>query len=146
MNMTIKSTLVSTKDVPHIWSFAEKHLKKSVKRSYGRTNTNDIFQECLMGQSHLWIFYRDDEFPELIGCGITQINEYPSGLRMLNIDHLSGKNQELWTKEGLDKVESFAVDAGCDGIEALGRPGFWNWLKDDNWDKIAVAYQKKFVQ
>ena len=65
---------------------------------------------------------------------------------MLNIDHLSGKNQELWTKDGLKKVESFAKDSGCDGIEALGRPGFWNWLKDDNWDKIAVAYQKKFVQ
>ena len=144
--MTIKNTLVQPKDIPTIWSFAEKHLKKRVNRSYGRISLNDLFTECVMGQSHLWIFYRDDEYPDLIGCGITQINDYPSGLRMLNIDHLSGKNQELWTKDGLKKVESFAKDSGCDGIEALGRPGFWNWLKDDNWDKIAVAYQKKFVQ
>ena len=41
--MTIKNTLVQPKDIPTIWSFAEKHLKKSVNRSYGRISLNDLF-------------------------------------------------------------------------------------------------------
>ena len=43
--MTIKNTLVQPKDIPTIWSFAEKHLKKSVNRSYGRISLNDLFTE-----------------------------------------------------------------------------------------------------
>lgn len=141
----IKKTLVKPKDLGFIWPFVEKLLNKSIKRSYGRTSTNDLLQECLYGESHLWIFFEEDKYPEILGCGITQINDYPSGLRMLNIDHLAGNHQDKWTQEGLKFVEEFAKDSNCDGIEALGRPGFWNWLKDDNWDQIAVAYQKRFL-
>ena len=43
--MTIKNTLVQPKDIPTIWSFAEKHLKKSVNRSYGRISLNDLLTE-----------------------------------------------------------------------------------------------------
>jgi|TARA_B100001094_G_scaffold332978_1_gene407658 hypothetical protein len=141
----IKKTLVKPKDLGFVWPFIEKLLNKSIKRSYGRTSTDDLLQECLYGESHLWIFYEEDKYPEILGCGITQINDYPSGLRMLNIDHLAGNHHDKWTQEGLRFVEEFAKDANCDGIEALGRPGFWNWLKDENYDKIAVAYQKRFL-
>tara|TARA_B100000131_G_C18078321_1_gene597244 strand:- start:632 stop:1066 length:435 start_codon:yes stop_codon:yes gene_type:complete len=143
--MKVKQTLVQPKDLGHVWPFVEKLLNKSIKRSYGRTSTSDLLQECLYGESHLWIFYEEERYPEILGCGITQINDYPSGLRMLNIDHLAGRHQDKWTKDGLEVVEKFAKDSDCDGIEALGRPGFWNWLKDDSWDKIAVAYQKRFL-
>jgi len=141
----IKKTLVKPKDLGFVWPFIEKLLNKSIKRSYGRTSTDDLLQECLYEESHLWIFYEEDKYPEILGCGITQINDYPSGLRMLNIDHLAGNHHDKWTQEGLRFVEEFAKDANCDGIEALGRPGFWNWLKDENYDKIAVAYQKRFL-
>jgi len=141
----IKKTLVKPKDLGFVWPFIEKLLNKSIKRSYGRTSTDDLLQECLYGESHLWIFYEEDKYPEILGCGITQINDYPSGLRMLNIDHLAGNHHDKWTREGLRFVEEFAKDSNCDGIEALGRPGFWNWLKDENYDKIAVAYQKRFL-
>ena len=70
----IVKTLVKPEDIPHIWVFAEKLLKKSAKRSEGRTNTNDLFEECMAGTSSLWIVYEEEKFPELLGCGITQIN------------------------------------------------------------------------
>jgi len=141
---TIINTLVKPQDIGHIWVFAEKLLKKSAKRSEGRTNTSDIFSECIEGVSSLWIVYEEEEFPELLGCGITQINHYPTGLKMLNIDHVAGVHQEKWTKGALDVLERFAKDTNCDGIESLAREGFWNWIKDDNWDRVAVAYQKRF--
>ncbi|QBX32597.1 MAG: hypothetical protein GOVbin2604_49 [Gammaproteobacteria virus GOV_bin_2604] len=140
----IVKTLVKPEDIPHIWVFAEKLLKKSAKRSEGRTNTNDLFEECMAGTSSLWIVYEQEKFPELLGCGITQINHYPTGLKMLNIDHVAGVHQEKWTKGALDVLERFAKDVNCDGIESLGRPGFWSWIKNDNWSRMAVAYQKRF--
>lgn len=140
----IVKTLVKPEDIPHIWVFAEKLLKKSAKRSEGRTNTNDLFEECMAGTSSLWIVYEEEKFPELLGCGITQINHYPTGLKMLNIDHVAGVHQEKWTKGALDVLERFAKDVNCDGIESLGRPGFWSWIKNDNWSRMAVAYQKRF--
>ena len=139
----IVKTLVKPEDIPHIWVFAEKLLKKSAKRSEGRTNTNDLFEECMAGTSSLWIVYEEEKFPELLGCGITQINHYPTGLKMLNIDHVAGVHQEKWTKGALDVLERFAKDVNCDGIESLGRPGFWSWIKNDNWSRMAVAYQKR---
>jgi len=140
----IVKTLVKPDDIPHIWVFAEKLLKKSAKRSEGRTNTNDLFEECMAGTSSLWIVYEEEKFPELLGCGITQINHYPTGLKMLNIDHVAGVHQEKWTKGALSVLERFAKDVNCDGIESLARPGFWNWIKNDNWSRMAVAYQKRF--
>ena len=62
----------------------------------------------------------------------------------VNIDHVAGVHQEKWTKGALDVLERFAKDTNCDGIESLARAGFWNWIKDDNWDRVAVAYQKRF--
>ena len=79
----IVKTLVKPEDILHVWAFAEKHLKKSAKRSGGRITLRDLLEECLSGESNLWIVYKKEEFPELMGCGITQITHYPTGLKML---------------------------------------------------------------
>ena len=47
----IKKTLVKPKDLGFVWPFIEKLLNKSIKRSYGRTSTDDLLQECLYGET-----------------------------------------------------------------------------------------------
>ena len=141
----IVKTLVKPEDILHVWAFAEKHLKKSAKRSDGRITLRDLLEECLSGESNLWIVYKKEEFPELMGCGITQITHYPTGLKMLNIDHVAGVKQQMWTTEAIDILESFAKDCHCDGIEAVARAGFWSWIKEDDWSRKAVAFEKRFT-
>ena len=72
-----------------IWKDVEKYLRKSCKRSKGRTSTQDIFYECLNNQSSLWIIF-DTGNMKVVGCAITQITNYPTGKRMLNLDHVTG--------------------------------------------------------
>ena len=47
--------------------------------------------------------------------------------------------------KGFDTLYKWAKDNKCDGIEALGRPGFWNWIKKEKgWKETSRFYELKF--
>ena len=128
-----------------IWEDVEKYLRKSCKRSKGRTTTQDIFYECINNQSSLWIIF-DTGNMKILGCAITQITDYPTGKRMLNLDHVTGKNMGDWIDRGLEVMEKWAKDSKCNGIEGVGREGFWNWIKNRNWKKTAIFVEYNFEE
>ena len=136
-------SLVTPDQLMIIWEDVEKYLKKSCKRSKGRTNTEDILYQCLNNQSSLWIIF-DVESLDIVGCTVTQLNDYPSGKRMLNLDHVTGKKMGDWIDRGLEVMEKWAKDNKCQGIEGVGRQGFWHWIKDRNWEKTAVFVEYNF--
>ena len=120
-----------------IWEEAERHLKKSCKRSKDRVTTKDIFYQCLNNESSLWVIF-DTGNLKIIGCVVTQISPYPTGKRMLNLDHVAGKNMEQWINNSLDVLKKYAKDNNCNGLEGVGRDGFWHWIKNRNWKKTAI--------
>jgi hypothetical protein len=128
-----------------IWKDVEKYLRKSCKRSKGRTSTQDIFYECLNNQSSLWIIF-DTGNMKVVGCAITQITNYPTGKRMLNLDHVTGSKMGDWIDRGLEVMEKWAKDNNCNGIEGVGREGFWNWIKNRNWKKTAIFVEYNFEE
>ena len=73
-----------------VWEQCEKFLEKSCKRSNGRSTPKDVFYDCLNNRASLWIIF-DKGSLDIVGCAITKINQYPTGKRMLNIDHVTGK-------------------------------------------------------
>jgi len=83
-------SLVPDDKLTLVWEQCEKHLHKSCNRSNGRALPKDIFYDCLNKQASLWIIF-DKETLDIFGCSITKIVEYPTGKRMLNIDHIGGK-------------------------------------------------------
>ena len=74
----------------------------------------------------------------------TQINEYPTGKKMLNLDHIAGNNMKNWSDRVLEVMEKWAKDNKCNGLEGVGRQGFWNWIKDRNWKKTAIFVEYNF--
>ncbi len=128
-----------------IWEQVEKYLRKSCKRSKGRVTTQDIFYQCLNNECSLWICF-DTGNLKIIGCAVTQISSYPTGKKMLNLDHVAGKNMSYWFDDGLGMLEKWAKDNKCNGIEGVGRSGFWNWIKDKKWDKTAVCFEYNFEE
>ena len=127
-----------------IWEDVEKYLRKSCKRSKGRTTTQDIFYECINNQSSLWIIF-DTGNMKILGCAITQITDYPTGKRMLNLEHTSGKNMQDWVEDGIEVMIKFAKANGCEGLEGMGRHGQWNWVKNKKgWKKPATFYEYIF--
>jgi len=136
-------SLVMPDQLMTIWKDIEKYLNKSSKRSKGRTTTQDIFYECLNSQSSLWIIF-DTGNMNITGCLVTQINEYPTGKKMLNLDHIAGNKMGNWSDRVLEVMEKWAKDNECNGLEGVGRQGFWNWIKDKNWKKTAMFVEYNF--
>ena len=144
LNDSLEISLVLPGQVSIMWKECEKILQKSCKRSNGRISPMDIYYRCIENRSSLWIIF-ESETMDIIGCAVTQLHDYPTKLRMLNIEHVAGKRYEEWVDEGFKTLYKWAKDNKCDGIEALGRAGFWNWIKKEKgWKETSRFYEFKF--
>ena len=139
-------SLVPADQLTMVWDKVEKYLKKSASRSNGRTRIQDIFHDLLNRNSHLWIMF-DSGSLDIIGVQITLFNDYPTGKRMLCLEHTAGNNMQDWVEKALDVITNFAKANNCQRIEGVGRHGQWNWVKDKKgWKKPATFYEYNFEE
>ena len=137
-------SLVPFDEIPTVWDEVKKYLKKSAGRSGGRTRVEDILYDILNKQAYLWIIFDTGDL-KITGVQVTLFNTYPTGKKMLNLEHTSGKNMQEWVEKGINIMTKFAKDNGCDGIEGMGRHGQWNWVKNKKgWKKPATFYEYNF--
>jgi len=137
-------SLVPVDSLPLVWNGIENFLKKSASRSGGRTRLEDIYYDILNSQAHLWIIFDTGNF-KITGIQVTIFNTYPTGKKMLNLEHTAGKNMQDWIERGLEIMTKFAKENGCDGIEGMGRHGQWNWVKGKKgWKRPATFYEYNF--
>ena len=139
-------SLMPSENITLVWEQCEKLLQKSCKRSNGRSTPKDVFYDCLNKKATLWIIF-DKADLDIVGCAITQISQYPTGKKMLNIDHVTGKKMDEWIDRGLEVIYSWAKTNNCQGIEGVGREGFWNWIKKrEDWKKTSVFFEYEFEE
>tara|TARA_R110002051_G_scaffold146669_1_gene219427 strand:+ start:799 stop:1272 length:474 start_codon:yes stop_codon:yes gene_type:complete len=139
-------SLVPSDKIGLIWDQAEEYLKKSASRSNGRTRVEDIFHDLINSKTHLWIIFDTGDL-KIIGVQITLFNNYPTGKKMLCLEHTAGKNMQEWVENGIDLLIKFAKDNQCDGIEGVGRHGQWNWVKNKKgWKRPATFYECNFEE
>ena len=139
-------SLVPFDKVPLVWKKVEKYLKKSAGRSGGRTRIEDIYYELINNKTNLWIIF-EKESDEIIGVQITLFNTYPTGKKMLNLEHTAGINMQDWVEKGIDVITKFAKETECDGLEGIGRHGQWKWVKNKKgWKKPATFYEYIFEE
>ena len=139
-------SLVPSDKISLIWDQAEKYLRKSASRSNGRTRIEDIFHDLINGKTHLWVIFDTGDL-KIIGVQITLFNNYPTGKKMLCLEHTAGKNMQEWVENGIDLIIKFAKDNECDGIEGIGRHGQWNWVKNKKgWKRPATFYECNFEE
>jgi len=137
-------SLVPKDQVILIWNVVEKFIQKSSNRSNGRIRPQDVLNDLLNNGSQLWIIFDTGSF-DIIGVQITLFNYYPTGKKMLNLEHTSGKKMQEWIEKGLEVVTKYAKDTGCHGLEGMGRHGQWNWVKNKKgWKKPATFYEYNF--
>ena len=75
----------------------------------------------------------------------TQVVNYPNS-RILAFQFLGGKGFDEWSDDMLATLEKYAKDCGCNGMEAVGRFGFWPFFKGHDWKKSYCTYQKIFSE
>jgi len=144
---SMQVSAVLPKDVYLVWKYINKFLERSCKRSNGRHTIDTIYKQLIDNEAHLWIAF-DSEEDLIKGCIVTSFVYYPTGLKMLNILQLSGKNMEDWIEVGRPIMTNWALQNNCKGIEAIARKGFSNWStkQDKRWTESHVHFELKFEE
>jgi hypothetical protein len=118
------------------------YLEISAEWSKGRSSVDDIIRFVLDGQMHLWAVYDDNS---LHGHLVTEIKQYPQ-CKFLTIQYCAMEPGTMEAVEGKmqEYAERFARDAGCVGIEFVGRPGWRKTANQYGYELHSVTYQKIF--
>lgn len=120
------------------------YLEKSAEWTRGRATVDDLLRFVLNGQMHLWAVYDD---AGVHGHVITEVKQYPR-CKMLTVQYCAMMPGTLEQVE--DEMQrtatAFAKDAGCVGIEFVGRPGWRHTAHKYGYEVQSVMYQKFFKE
>ena len=124
--------------IPEVLPF----INESVAWARGRVVADDLLRFVLNGAMQLWAVHDNGSAH---GHVITEIKQYPQ-CRMLTIQYcaMTPGTLELVEDEMQDVAARFAEDAGCAGIEFVGRPGWRDTAKKYGYSVQSVMYQKFF--
>jgi hypothetical protein len=120
------------------------YLAESEKWSKGRASVDDILRFVLNQQMQLWVVHEENT---IYGHVVTEIKEYPR-CKMLVVQYCAGESNHMQyvDDEIFDLLDRFAKDAGCTGIEFVGRPGWRKQAEKYGFEVRSVMYQKFFKE
>ena len=101
---TYDYSIVTVDQLVLIWDGIKKMLEKSCKRSSGRITVDDIFYDAINERKKIWIIFENDQF-NIKGVLVTEFYEYPTGKRMLSLEHVAGEKMDEWVELGIDALE-----------------------------------------
>lgn len=131
--------LVPTHYCVDVWHEARDFLRPAIDRAGGRWTEEHVLSGLILGQQGLWVVRKPQE---IIGAFTTEIVNYPAK-RMLSVHFLGGEAIDEWYPNLSKTLVQYARNGGCAGIEINGRAGFWKWFKDDEFERVAVFYERK---
>lgn len=118
------------------------YLIKSQEWTKGRATADDILRFVLNGYMQLWIGHEEGK---IYGHVITEVKDYPQ-CKMLVVQYCAGEpnHMQYVEDEMYDLLDRFAKDAGCSGIEFIGRSGWKKSASSHGYEVQSVTYQKFF--
>jgi len=109
-------------------------LQKSLERE--RTHTlADVEMALRTGDAQLWL--SDDG----LGAAVTEINNYPSGLKRAVIWLSAGRLESVVSMD--EDFAALARELGCDEVRLYGRPGWGRVLRDGGWATDSIIATKR---
>ena len=135
MGKTLKAQIVQPEDVAYIWEEVAPLLEKVKEHTEGEFETDDYLEPLTHGDMHLWIA---TEYSDVKAAMVTQIVAYPQK-QILRVILIAGEDFKRLYQFN-DMIESFAIRAGCSGMELWGRKGWKKLLPD--WESNYIVYTK----
>ena len=142
--MNLELSLVPIGHVSNAIPALIKYLEESAAWSNGRAKVDDILRFILVGQMHLWMVFSPEE-QKVYGHIITEVKQYPQ-CKMLVIQYAAMTPNHMVEIEDLMQqyAKDYAVRAGCNGIEFIGRPGWKKHAEHYGYTAQSVMYQRFF--
>ena len=105
---------------------------------------DDLARVLINGQMHLWAIVNDKD---VFGHLMTEVKQYPK-LKLLTIQHCAADPHSMDRVEAaaFGTLEQFAKDAGCAGVEFVGRLGWKKSALRHGYSARSVTYQKMFKE
>ena len=115
-------------------------LQIAADTTEGRKTADDVLRPVLDGSMNLWVVHTDGD---VHGMLVTEVRQY-ADMRMLVVQHCAMLPGTLASVEDeMQEVAArFARDAGCAGMEFVGRPGWRQTAKKYGYEVRSVTYHK----
>jgi|TARA_R110000822_G_scaffold322_11_gene1362 hypothetical protein len=132
-------SLVPVEHIELVWPKIQGYMERAAKYTYGRFLAEDIKSDLFTRSNtqQLWIAFEGSDF---YGAYVTEIVQYPR-LKTCVIHFLGGKQFKKWGWLGLEILQKFATEQGCEVMESFGRPGWGKIWKDDGYVPRYTLYE-----
>lgn len=130
---------------PELRDLLEKWLGSVENRSNRMVSVDSLLSQVDEDRAQLWVMVEEEEGQarDIIGAVVTEIGEYPSGKRVLQILAAGGEKGRM--KDGFanarDRCEAFAKENLCDAVIFMGRAGWARWYPD--YTETARVFEKE---
>ena len=123
--------LTPIKDVPFLWHEVKPLIEKALTHSGGEVTSEDILNDILTGENHLWVGIENKN--TIFCAGVTEIITRPQKriLYIITFATASGSDYDLW-KDFIHILDDFGSQYECTVIETQVRKGLARKLKWDN--------------
>lgn len=106
---------------PDYWPQIEPLLRANCTLSSGRFSVEGWLEGLAKGECDFWVII--NEQTKVYAFGISEMNTYKTGLKVLNIPIITGKEVHSW-KHMIDELAQWAKDNGCSMIETWAPKGW----------------------
>ena len=133
----IEVSMVPPQYLDTCWDKIEHFVEKAAKYTFGRYTAGNIHDLIVDGEHQLWVAFDEGIFKGIV---TTQVVTYPQR-KLLSMHFCGGTQLKEWKVPMLALLKRFAKDMGCDGIEAVGRPGWEKVFEHDSYKALWVTFE-----
>ena len=119
-----ETVCVPPDQVEYIWDEVKGWIKTALERG-DLGKFNDVEDDVLSGNALLWLAYQE---PKIVGAAVTKLGDTEKS-KVCLIVACGGAGIAHWLS-GIEKIEEYAKEQGCDVVRILGRKGWLRLLKD----------------
>ena len=124
--------------VDTFWPYVVVLLQPAIDTAEGKTNSDQIAQDCKNGEAMLWIVVRGEK---LFASVVTRVYRY-TGKQGFAIEFVGGSQMKKWIDLVLNTLERVARESGCTHFEAYGRRGWQRWLERRSFEPKFIQYER----
>lgn len=123
MEENILASVVEPKDLPGIWDQVAELLQPACDRSHGQETIQTLRASIMSGRTGLFVV---TDGPDIIGAVTYDVDDYPTGLRLLNITYAGGVAMNTQMPAVIEMFHALKSHGMCDRVRITGRKG---WVK-----------------